>query len=90
MSAAVSVEGEILSGSIPTAWRCTALRVSPARNGDPFDVIRKHDSRPCAEERTKQSWSSRHFQARAESVNSFASEANGLERLTGIGSCAGN
>lgn len=56
MPAAVSVEEEIrFPGSMPNAWRCSALRVSRALNGDSLDVIREHDSRPCAEEHTTDS-----------------------------------
>jgi len=34
-----------------------AQSLPAALNGDPFDVIRDHDSRPCAEEHTNgQQW----------------------------------
>ena len=54
MPAAVSVEEEIPSpGSMPKFVEMLGAQSLPlALNGDPFDVIRKHDSRPCAEEHT--------------------------------------
>ena len=57
MSVAASVEEEIhFPDRCPTLGDARRSESPTALNGDPFDVIRKHDSRPSAEERTKQSW----------------------------------
>ena len=53
MPAAVRIEGNTVSRIDAQIVAMLGAQSLPcALNGDPFDVIREHDSRPCAEEHT--------------------------------------